>query len=240
MELEEGKIYTNEELAQWFGITKKSFTNSRKAKLAWMAENNADIEILYGKVKVLRVWDPVYTNPRNKEANNIKYQKAIVRIIAGAPLQLFITCAGRVVQLGDQDIKKLNHEMSTSYNYVRENLPKVATSSSKIWCHRFYYEAIDFIPLNEDQLAAWKQIIGNSYDDMVLAELESQFENGDITKEEYEQHSKEARHGYWERAKKQFKQIYGFEPVCVRQWELNAFALKELGIDIKDLYKEAA
>lgn len=233
MELEEGKIYTNEELAQWFGITKKSFTNSRKKKLQYIIDNNADIEILRGKIKVLKVRDPVYTNIRDKEANNIKYQRAIVKVIQNQPLQLYITCTGRVVQLDDEEIKKLNHKISTSYQYVRSNLPRVAMSSQSYWCHRFFNGDIDFVPLTKEQLEVWKEIISEFYN-MKLAEIESEYENGDLTKNEYDKLFPEIKHSCWETAKRQFKQRYGFEPVYVKFWELNGIALQALGIELEE------
>lgn len=230
MELEEGRIYTNAELAQWFGISLKTLQNKRKIKLQYIQDYHADIEIYRGKIKVLKVYDPIYTNPRDRASNNIKYQKAIAKVIIDFPLQLFITCTGRIVS-SDRDIEKLHHKFNTSYKYVRENLRKIAIGKKKIWCEQ---DDLDFTPLNKKQLEAWKKIISEIYngENTSLPELESLYENQEISKEEYDLKVSSYLRKSWLEAKLKFADIYGFIPVYTTFWELNGIMLQELGIDI--------
>lgn len=56
MILEENKIYTNAEMAQWFKVTEKTFRNSRKKKLEILKEY-CNFEDLRGKIKIIAIYD---------------------------------------------------------------------------------------------------------------------------------------------------------------------------------------
>lgn len=73
MVLEEGKIYTNAELAQWFDIAVGTFKNTKKKRLSELSEY-ATYEICKGgKIKVLRVFEKEYCPKRS-------YNKEIVHV----------------------------------------------------------------------------------------------------------------------------------------------------------------
>ena len=72
MILEEGKIYTNSQLAEWFEVKPATFTKSKRKKLEYL-KNFAKFEEIKGKVKIIQVLEPNYINPRNKENNNKAY-----------------------------------------------------------------------------------------------------------------------------------------------------------------------
>ena len=72
MILEEGKIYTNSQLAEWFKVKPVTFTKSKQKKLEYL-KNFAEFEKVKGKIKITKVLEPNYINPRDKESNNKAY-----------------------------------------------------------------------------------------------------------------------------------------------------------------------
>ena len=125
MILEEGKIYNNSQLAEWFQVKPATFTKSKQKKLEYL-KNFAEFEEIKCKVKITKVLEPNYINPRDKESNNKAYQHDIVEVIQEEPLQMFKTCAGRITLLKNSQTKRLGHSVRTMYNYTRENLRIVA------------------------------------------------------------------------------------------------------------------
>ena len=98
MILEEGKIYNNSQLAEWFQVKPATFTKSKQKKLEYL-KNFAEFEEIKCKVKITKVLEPNYINPRDKESNNKAYQHDIVEVIQEEPLQMFKTCTGRITLL---------------------------------------------------------------------------------------------------------------------------------------------
>lgn len=230
MILEEGKIYTNEELAEWFQIKPPSFTKTKRKKLEYL-KYFADFEEVKRKIKIIKVYEPNYINPRDKESNNELYQRGIENVIKETPLQMYKTCTGRVIQQG-KEIKKLNHSFDTSYKYVRENLPKIAITDRRVWCHRYYGEEVDFIPLTPGQLATWKKLIqiyisedGEGRAELI-AEYQSLGDNGELTEKEVKDYIYKIHRACWERAKDQFYSQYKFVPDSVPLWKLKAWQEK--------------
>lgn len=227
MILEEGKTYTNEELAEWFQVKPATFTKAKKKKLEYL-KYFAEFEEIKCKVKITKVYEPNYINPRDKESNNKLYQHGIENVIKETPLQLYKTCTGRVIQQ-ENEIKRLNHSFETSYKYVRENLPKIAITERRVWCRRYYGEAVDFIPLTPGQLATWKKLISIYISEdgegraEVMAEYQSLGDNGELTQDEVKEHIYQLHKECWERAKDQFYAQYKFVPNSVPQWKLTAW-----------------
>jgi len=58
----------------------------------------ADFEEVKRKIKIIKVYEPNYINPRDKESNNELYQRGIENVIKETPLQMYKTCTGRVIQ----------------------------------------------------------------------------------------------------------------------------------------------
>ena len=69
MELRIG-IMKNKELAEWFGITLKSFTNARKSKLEELT-NFATFDVIRGGVDIKEVIRPTYIREIKKKQNLI-------------------------------------------------------------------------------------------------------------------------------------------------------------------------
>ena len=62
MELQEGQIYTNIQLAQWFGIKVNYFNHVKEKKLLQLRQYFADYQMTNkGKIKILKVYNPIYT-----------------------------------------------------------------------------------------------------------------------------------------------------------------------------------
>ena len=62
MELQEGQMYTNIQLAQWFGIKVNYFNHVKEKKLLQLRQYFADYQITNkGKIKILKVYNPIYT-----------------------------------------------------------------------------------------------------------------------------------------------------------------------------------
>ena len=230
MLLEKNRLYSNKELAAWFEISEGAFKNHKKKKLEYLSLF-ADFEIRKGKVFISEVYEPAYMNPGNKEHNDKLYQKAIARIIKQYPLQLFVTCAGRVMQSKDKELERLQHKFSTCYQYVRRNLKIIADGSSREWCQRLYRSEIDFIPLDDEQLNFWKEVLNKTLgaeQSEIIAEIKSQQDQKELTDEEAEKFLSNLVSYQWARAKDIFHNKYGFEPVSVACWELNAIIIKLL------------
>lgn len=62
--LKEG-IYTNQQLAEWFGISLGSFKNTKRKKLEELRAF-ADFEEKSGKVNIIRVYEPIYSKQLKK------------------------------------------------------------------------------------------------------------------------------------------------------------------------------
>lgn len=227
MELEENKIYSNAELAKWFGIQTASFAKTKKKKLEYLRQF-AEFEEIKGKVKIIKVIEPVYINPRDKKNNDLLYQKDIEEVISHYPYQMFKTCTGRVQLLPNGKTKKLNHRFSTAYKYVRENLRTIANGDEHYWCERHFNSKIDFTVMPEDQLAYWNELIQQYICDdaeraNLIAEIKSQEENGELSKEEAQECIYHAYSMCWDIAKAKFAERYNFIPCSVSKWELTAW-----------------
>lgn len=227
MILEEGKVYNNSQLAEWFQVKPATFTKSKQKKLEYL-KNFAEFEEIKCKVKITKVLEPNYINPRDKESNNKAYQHDIVEVIQEEPLQMFKTCAGRITLLKNSQTKKLGHSFRTMYKYTRENLRIVAEDNEKIWCRRYYNNEFDFKPLAKDELRYWKEII-NKYlatDEgkaELIAQWKSQEENGELTAEEVKNNLYQINSLCWTQAKEEFYEVYNFVPDLVSRWELKAW-----------------
>lgn len=227
MELEENKIYSNAELAKWFGIQTASFAKTKKKKLEYLKQF-AEFEEIKGKVKIVKVIEPVYVNPRDKKNNDLLYQEDIEEVISHYPYQMFKTCTGRVQLLSDGKTKKLNHRFSTAYKYVRENLRVIANGDEHYWCERHFNSKIDFTVMPEDQLAYWNELIqqyicSDTEKANYIAEIKSQEENGELSKEEAQEYIYHASSACWEMAKAKFAERYNFIPCSVPKWQLTAW-----------------
>lgn len=55
--LQEGRTYSNKEMAEWFDITERSFSKMKTKKLKEL-EEYAEFETMRGKVKILKLKDP--------------------------------------------------------------------------------------------------------------------------------------------------------------------------------------
>ena len=227
MILEEGKIYTNSQLAEWFEVKPATFVKSKQKKLEYL-KNFAEFEEVKGKVKITKVLEPNYINPRNKEKNNQAYQHDIVEVIQEEPLQMFKTCTGRITLLKNSQTKKLGHTFETMYKYTRENLRVVADDNEKIWCRRYYNNEFDFRPLTKEELIYWKEVINkylttNEGKAELIAQWKSQEDNGELTAEEVKNNLYQINSLCWIQAKEEFYKVYNFIPNLVSKWELKAW-----------------
>ena len=71
MRLKEG-VYTNAQLAQWFGIGEKGFKNKKKQKLEEL-EEYADFHQEKGKIIITKVKKDIYKKPRSENYRKVKY-----------------------------------------------------------------------------------------------------------------------------------------------------------------------
>ena len=223
MILEEGVIYTNADLAAWFGVKESTFKCSKVKKLEYLKQF-ADFEEIKGKVKILKVYESEYVNPHNKANNNKLYQKDIAEVIKECPLQMFKTCTARIQELPNAQTAKLQHKFNTAYKYTRENLRKIADGHERVWCQRHYDGPVSFTPLPEQQLKEWKAAImkylGNGAQAELIASWKSQEDNGEITKEEFQYKMDNILTFSWSAAKEEFYEQYHFIPDSVPIWQL--------------------
>ena len=83
----------------------------------------------------------------------------------------------------------------------------MAIVDQRIWCHRYYGEDVDFIPLTPGQLATWKKLIsiyiskdGEGRAELI-AEYQSLGDNGELTQDEVKECIYQIHRECWERAK---------------------------------------
>lgn len=79
--LEENQIYTNDDLADWFGIKPASFRTYKKQKLETLKLFADFEEVGRGKILITKVEEPIFVKGKKKEYNNNVYKGEIFNLI---------------------------------------------------------------------------------------------------------------------------------------------------------------
>ena len=112
------KIYSNKELAEWFGITANSFSNQKEKKLKELRAF-ADFEQVGNKqkkVKITYIYEPVYSKQGCATFNKIKDQVDEVWDESGLD-----TCKRVSEKIMEKNNYALTVKDSTVYNYTRKS-----------------------------------------------------------------------------------------------------------------------
>lgn len=144
MVLEEDKIYSNAELAEWFQVTPKSFSNRKKYYLEKL-KNYADFEEVKYKVHILQVYEDTYTKIRSvnrriahehyDEAWPGPYEKPDLNTISGASNILYCKYEDQITVAEDSFYRYVLKETRVRYGTGKEN-DKGGTDGYRIflWC----------------------------------------------------------------------------------------------------------
>lgn len=242
MVLEEGKIYSLKDLSEWFGYGPRYLhkATTRDKKLTELKEYYADYELIGKKIKVFNIRQDTYEKRSKREKNDQFYQEAIVKLINEAPLQYYKTAAGRITQSHKEKLEAMHHNsFETAYTYTRRNMKKMFVTeqthghvSDKVWCQRFFGADYDFKPIPDKQLKVWKELLEKYLQDKEyteeLAAILSLKENGELTTKEANERTFELMSTQWDHIKAEFCEQFGFVPVAVPRYELDAVKLKIL------------
>lgn len=160
---------TGQQLAEWFGISYKTYTNSRKKKLEILTSFADFEEVKQGVIKITAIKIPVYS----KKSDRIK---DIIRenFFSVWHESLYDTSARAASQLyrNNTELKKICKNEATFKHYFnevrREMFGRVAISEegTKGTCHYEYVESNNWeeaILLSEDKKAILKQITQKWY-----------------------------------------------------------------------------
>ena len=241
--LEEGKTYTLKDLAEWFGSNNPKYLHRKAVKEKKLEELKLFANFIEDgkKIKILEVYEQKYIKQSKREKNDKFYQQAIIEVIDKAPLQYYKTAAGRIAQSHKTELAQMNHNsFETTYTYTRRNMKKMfvdeqthgQVSDKKVWCKRFYNSEYDFMPISEQELKYWKDLLekylqDKEYIDEVAAVLSLQ-DAGELSSNEVRERTFSLLSMQWEKIKKEFAAKFGFVPVAVPKYELYAIVKKEL------------
>lgn len=139
MELHEG-IMKNKELAEWFGITLKTFTNARKSKLEEL-KSFAEFNTIRGGVEIIRIIQPIYIKDSQKKKDFIN--SIFTEEWLGRNNNALNTCTNVAREIKVKYNNELHLKDTTLENYVRETkrnlfgIPRIENGSmgscSYVW-----------------------------------------------------------------------------------------------------------
>lgn len=184
-------IFTNKELAEWFGIKESSFKNQKKKKLEEL-KFFADFVVEKGKVKVTHVKFPVYNKQLN--SNQAIIQDNIDKIWNENGLD---TCSRVALQLKEEVQEVACLAPSTVYKYTIENRnalygrpfgDKGSLGKCKyLWCKKIG-DGIDaeYRLLTEEEEKIKQELIKKYFGDATEKQIivKGMVENGEIRKDE--------------------------------------------------------
>lgn len=189
MELTLGKK-TNAELAEWFGISAKSFCNKKKERLEELREY-AEFYEEKGKVVITKILNPaalIYIKKSSKSYQTVR--DAFDKEWSDNGLD---TCKNVSEKIYNKHKNELSIKESTTYQYTisaRTELygkPFVG-NCSYLWCKKFVTPEgiVIYEELNEEEQAIKRKILKKHFatdeeKDLMIAEMVN---SGEITKEE--------------------------------------------------------
>lgn len=238
MELEEGKIYTTQQMQKFMGISKSTWDHRRDELL----ENFClyyEYEVVYEgrstKYHIIRKLGD-YQKPlskRSKELRDQIYEKEIVDVIERDNVQTAKNIA-RIIQKKDE-IQEYHHTEGTVYEYTRLRVAsmfgkKVGEGGThgeileKIWCSADL-EHNCYIPMSDEAIQKFYDCYSQSKEDGKQKELEllNDYQIGLIKKEELQEAIGEISLSNYIAARKCFYQKYGYYPIKVPVYGLDGF-----------------
>lgn len=247
MELEENKIYSLQEMKDFFGVTNDKWKKD-KDKLLKHLSNFYDYEVKYNEtdrrkkeyliIKKIKEYQK-YDKPKNEKTilRDKIFEQNIVKIVEEDNIQTSSN-VNRIMRKKVQFISD-NYTEGTSYEYTRirmieffgKNKGQAGTKgiiSEKIWC-KLDKENNKYIPLDEDIISDFFGILKdrNKDNEKEIAEKCCDYENGLITKGERDKYIGEKNFSAFILSKQEFFEKYGYNPIYVPKYEFSAFINEE-------------
>lgn len=190
--LQEG-IWSNKDLAEWFGITEKTFSNNKKKKLEEL-KNYARFRIEKRMVVIEEVYKETYEKKKSKNFELVK--NSLVELWCPNNLD---TCKNVTKKLSMKYSKKeLPLEESSLYNYTRASREELFGKPLKKddrgtlgkceyeWVKEVDDETNTYEPLTDEERQIFQSLMRKyfgSIEEKTLI-IEASIKNGEITKEE--------------------------------------------------------
>lgn len=190
-ELIEGKI-TNQELADWFGISAKSFTNRKKEKLKEL-EYFAEFYEEKGKVIVTKILNPVYS--KQSSENYQKVRDKVDEVWSKDGLDSCARVGNKIYEILTEEDETFSLQSTTVVNYTcrgRDELygkPFIGGgqlgSCTYLWCKRDKQTG-EYSLLNEEEQQIKQNLqtkyFGDATEKQVL--VKAMVEAGEISRED--------------------------------------------------------
>ena len=195
IELKENTLYSNKELAEWFGMKQKSFSNRKEEKLEEL-KAFADFELRGNKQKkvfIKKVYEPVYSK---KGSENYEIIKANLEKYWSENGKGLDTCQ----RVGEEMYKEKlvsSITVGTTINYTRRgkidkygiNYVSSGTVGRSVysWGKRIQEgDKFKLVPLTEEEEEIKDKLVkkyfGNTTDKQIF--IQGMVDNGEITKEQ--------------------------------------------------------
>lgn len=235
--LTEGE-WTNEQLANFFGITSRSFKNVRAKKLK-ILQDYAEFEILRGKINITKVIEAVPYCSKRKQIENI-VKELLLKLWAKNGFDTI----SNVVDLAKDDPRLKDVNYNTLYYYMRKihlelfGSPKKRNGGTKGLCYfkwgkrslERFKQPEYFTPEEEEY---FNYLISKAYDRSPEeeAEIEAIYRTYKETDEEYKEFQKEQKEKHrflWQTVVEEgMQEKYNILLICGTQDEWNAWVKKE-------------
>lgn len=248
VELIVGQTYQTKELVKELGISDSLWKRKKNEYLNSLSQAY-EYEVSYkGRAVLYTITKQIADfkkpeNKRSREKNMEVIRKFIIEVIEEDNLQTAANMGRRAFESFTEgittEVAKLGLTEGTAKEYIRlkmremfgRNVGESGTDgfiSEKVWCH-LEKEYNTYIEMTDAQIADYYNMVQTirsdfKKDDVCLYE---DYENGLITKEEYQEALCDFNCMFFKTVKSSFKEKYGFTPIKVPRYELNAWKDKE-------------
>lgn len=174
--LEENRLYTNAELAEWFHISAGTFKNTKKKRLEEL-EEYASFQKIKGKVLILQVYEAEYIPKRswNKEIIHKEFFNAwsVTLIDTGrrASNKMFELFGDKLTITQETTYRYLLDEKTVRFGSAKKNTEGTDGHERKIWC-TFNKETGEFEPLTPQQKIIFQELKDYYFSSVTTDELE--------------------------------------------------------------------
>lgn len=247
VELVIGKTYSTQELVKALGISKSVFSHKKDEYLDSLSQAY-EYEITYkGRATFYTITKQIcdFQKPERKNArekNDAVIHKFISEVVEEDNLQTAANIGRRAFEsFGDTktEVAELGLKESTTQEYIRIRMREMFGTKirqggtdgymmEKVWCklnkdYNYYEE------LSDEIIADYYKILSDIKSEIRKEDVEAfeDYKNGLITREEYKEFLCDFNCNLFAEAKKMFSAKYGFYPIKVPRYQLNAWTAEE-------------
>lgn len=245
-QLEEGQVLTNQQVAEFMGISYKTLKNQKEKYMEHFSIYFDYEEFTKGKskfykiIEVLGEYEPLKKGRKNSKQEIEKvYTEEALTSIEKNNLQTARSVSRDINE--SEKIKAFRHSESTTYLYTCGVMKKMfgtkvgdygthGSISEKVWCradkgNNLYYELSDELVETFDNMYEKHRKNVKNFEKEVF----SDYQNGLLKKKEMLEKIGENTYSAFVSAQKEFKSVYGFIPLKVSKYQINGFITIEKG-----------